>query len=464
MNEIFEKTKELCNFVHTLCKTGKKRVQNMKHTSGLMAVLAAVFCIVCLSACEKEIVSDNTAEQVKGNSQLVLTTRTGDPSPVTVAQSRVYIFSSTGSCVRMLSTTESSVTAEDMAAGTYTLYAVGGDDLSKFMLPDQADATAESVIQVAEGKTMGDLLMTTATVTLQEGEERNQNLAMIRKVFCLENITIRQVPADVTAVEVALEPIYTKVKLDGTMVDETAQQRFALTSGNDGTWSNTTEHMLFPSKGNPSIVVYFTRGNSTKSYAYTASAAIEANHHFTIEGTYTETQGVSLMGVITGAEWGEDRTITFDFNETNVVSEDNHGGGNNNPSGDAPTVGGTYLGCYVAAVNGTTVTLVSPTEEHGFNTSESKQEAASSLMNTIVSEWTVDGVTGTWRLPTPEEASVFLADPNYIELESGLQYVYYVNASGTIQSVQVDTSRNVIGPSNFLGQTVRLRPVIDITY
>ena len=443
----------------------------MKQTSGLLAVLAAVFCILCLSACEKEIVSEKSVETVEGNSQLMLTTRTGDPSPETVAQSRVYIFSATGSCVRMLSTTESSVTAENLAAGTYTLYAVGGDDLTKFTLPDQADATAESVIQVAEGKTMGDLLMTTATVTLQEGEERNQNLAMIRKVFCLENITIRQVPADVTAVEVALEPIYTKVKLDGTMVDETAQQRFALTSGNDGTWSNTTEHMLFPSKGNPSIVVYFTRGNSTKSYAYTASAAIEANHHFTIEGTYTEAQGVSLMGVITGAEWGEDRTITFDFNETNVVSEDNNGGGNNNPSGDAPTVGGTYDGYYVVSVNADqkTAVLLAKNDVNYTGNNNNTQEQWLVVLNTAMS--TLAKPSGAseesqWRIPTFAECSVFLVDESVTTYTGIHSPMFFGWNDDTLVRVFADKKDNGYDISNVasLYNGIILRPVIDITY
>lgn len=443
----------------------------MKQTSGLLAVLAAVFCILCFSACEKEIVSEKSVETVEGNSQLMLTTRTGDPSPETVAQSRVYIFSATGSCVRMLSTTESSVTAEDMAAGTYTLYAVGGDDLTKFTLPDQADATAESVIQVAEGKTMGDLLMTTVNVTLQEGEERNQNLAMTRKVFCLENITIRQVPADVTAVEVALEPIYTKVKLDGTMVDETAQQRFALTSGNDGTWSNTTEHMLFPSKGNPSIVVYFTRGNSTKSYAYTASAAIEANHHFTIEGTYTETQGVSLMGVITGAEWGEDRTITFDFNETNVVDGDNNGGGNNNPSGDAPTVGGTYDGYYVVSVNADqkTAVLLAKNDVNYTGNNNNTQEQWLVVLNTAMS--TLAKPSGAseesqWRIPTFAECSVFLVDESVTTYTGIHSPMFFGWNDDTLVRVFADKKDNGYDISNVasLYNGIILRPVIDITY
>lgn len=428
---------------------------------------AALCSILFFSSCEKEMLSDTSDEEVKGNSQLVITTRGGDPSSTDVAQSCIYIFNAAGSCVRMLSTTASSATAEDMAAGTYTLYAVGGDDLTKFTLPDQENATAESVIQVATGKTMGDLLMTSATVTLTEGEDRNQNLVMSRKVFSLDNITIRQVPVDVTNVEVALEPMYTKVKLDGTFVDETANQRFALTNGSYGTWSNTTAHMLFPSKGNPSIVVYFTRGDNTKSYAYTASEPIEANHHFTVEGTYTEAQGVSLVGVLSGTEWGEDRTITFDFDETNVSS----GGGNNNPSSTAPVAGSAYDGYYVVSVDDThrtAVLLAKNTVSYTANNNYSQAQwktALNNAMSTLVKP-SVAPTESAWRVPTLAECSIFIVDESVTTYTGNDSPMYFCLKNDDLVRVYAEKSNNTYTVSDVASiyTGLKLRPVIDITY
>ena len=429
---------------------------------------AACFIMLLLCSCQKEMLSDIPDEEVKGNSQLMITTRSGDPSSTTVAQSRVYIFSAAGSCVCMLSTTESSATAEDMAAGTYTIYAVGGDDLTKYTLPEQENATAESVIQVATGKTMGDLLMTSATVTLTEGEDRNQNLAMNRKVFSLDNITIRQVPVDVTGVEVALEPMYTKVKLDGTFVDETSNQRFALTNSSYGTWTNSTTHMLFPSKGNPSIVVYFTRGDNTKSYAYTASEPIEANHHFTVDGTYTEAQGVSLVGVISGVEWGEDRTITFDFDETNVSSGDN----NNTPSPSAdPVAGSAYDGYYVVSVDDThrtAVLLAKNTVSYTANNNYTQAQwktALNDAMSTLAKP-SVAPTESAWRVPTLAECSIFLVDESVTTYTGNDSPMYFCLKNDDLVRVFAEKSNETYTVSDVASiyNGLKLRPVIDITY
>lgn len=432
---------------------------------------AACFMVLLLCSCQKEMLSDIPDEEVKGNSQLMITTRNGDPSSTTVAQSRIYIFSATGSCVRMLSTTESSATAEDMAAGTYTIYAVGGDDLTNYTLPEQENATAESVIQVATGKTMGDLLMTSATVTLTEGEDRNQNLAMNRKVFSLDNITIRQVPEDVTGVEVALEPIYTKVKLNGTFVDETSNQRFVLTNAGNGTWSNSTAHMMFPSKGNPSVVVYFIRGENTKSYAYIASEPIEANHHFTVDGTYTEAQGVSLVGVISGVEWGEDRTITFDFDETNATSGDNNNNNNNSPSATEPVAGSTYDGYYVVSVDDThrtAVLLAQNTVSYTANNNYTQAQWKTALNNAMstLDKPSVAPSESAWRVPTLAECSIFLVDESVTTYTGNDSPMYFCLKNDDLVRVFAEKSNETYTVTDVASiyNGLMLRPVIDITY
>ena len=278
----------------------------------LLSVLALIG-ITFFTSCGKEIQSETPYEGDKGNSQIRFITRNGSNTLQTaVAQNRIYIFDNEGTCVRMLSSsTESTLTAEKMPAGTYTIYAVGGDDLTKFTLPSQSEATATSVIQLASGKAMGDLLMTSTQVTLNNNQDSNQELTLLRKVFSLNSITIRQVPDDVTSVEVSVEPLYNKIQLNGTFVDETERKTFALTEGANGTWSNTTEQLLFPSKGQPTITIHFTRSGNTTSYSYTASAAIEANHHFAVEGSYTEVQGVTLSASIISVSQSSVKSLHF---------------------------------------------------------------------------------------------------------------------------------------------------------
>lgn len=197
-----------------------------------------IFCgVVALSSCEKVVFDEVDNEEVTPTSQLIISTRADDPMTTAIQQGRIYIFDSEGSCVRMLSTDATTQTAETaLQAGSFSVYAVGGSDLSRFGLPEQANATTTSVLQLQSGQTMGDLLLTNADVTLKDGENRTLNLTLNRKVFCVTDVTIKQVPADVTKVEVSLEPLYKQVLLNGTFPDETESATITLTAGEDGTW------------------------------------------------------------------------------------------------------------------------------------------------------------------------------------------------------------------------------------
>lgn len=440
-----------------------------------------IFCgVVALSSCEKVVFDEVDNEEVTPTSQLIISTRADDPTTTAIQQGRIYIFDSEGSCVRMLSTDATTQTAETaLQAGSFSVYAVGGSDLSRFGLPEQANATTTSVLQLQSGQTMGDLLLTNADVTLKDGENRTLNLTLNRKVFCVTDVTIKQVPADVTKVEVSLEPLYKQVLLNGTFPDETESATITLTAGEDGTWQAQPQRYCFPSKGKPTITVYFTRSSGVKSYSYTASEAIEPNHHMSIEGTYTESQGVKLTGILAGTAWGEDKTITFNFDEQSASAGGNSGensggnsgddsgntGGGNTVSGDVPTAGSTYKGCYVVAVNGKTATLLSTTERDLYKTSSDRPEESLALLQNDLASWpAIEGITGTWRIPTEAEARIFITDPNSFYIKESAVGYYYIMVGDALKSLEFGNNRTVKGVLDKLDAGKRLRPVMDVTF
>ena len=326
---------------------------------------AACCCIIALVGCSKEIISDEE-NQLARTSQLSITTR-ADGDLANIKDGRIYVFNQAGTCIEVLTTAEATQSATTLLApGTYQVYAVGSEDLNRFSLPDKDNAKADSKISLNEGNAMEDFLTTQAQVTLEDGVTQQLNLHMERKVTSLTSITIKKVPTDVTAVSVTIEPLYSSILLDGTFPNETEPAKMVLTKKEDGTWQTTPNMLHFPSKGKPTITITFTREDGLKSYSYTANEELAANHHFTIEGTYTQSQGVTLTGIIYNSEWGEDKTITFDFDDENISD---NGGGDDSGNTDVtmPTPGSTYKGCYVVAVNGNTATLLSPTEKTGYN-------------------------------------------------------------------------------------------------
>lgn len=438
-----------------------------------------IFCtaimLLGLSSCSKDIVD----EQRAANSLLNIVTRAGDTNDddgaTTVKTGRIYIFNDQLQCVSVLNIDEQTQDATTkLPAGTYSVYAVGGFDVDRMSLPTQSDAKPTSELQLLSDKVMDDLLMQhTEAMTLSDGDDRTLTLTLERQVLRIDQVAIKQVPDDVTKVEVILEPFYKKVCLDGTFPTETEAIPLELADQGEGKWLTEPELYHFPSKGKPVITVRFTRPSGTKSYSYTAAEELPANHKVKIEGTYTQKEGVSLTGVLTGTEWGEDKVITFDFDDTNSTTPTPDNGentgdntGEDNPSTDAPEVGSFYQGCYVLSVSGKNVTLVSPTEQANVATVSMSDEQALSAINDVLATWSAgDGVNGTWRLPTEDEARAFLVDSNCVSISQRTEYFCLVgdDLMAVIVSYLQGDKKQVIKGTEDWSHLSRLRPVIDIT-
>lgn len=423
--------------------------------------------IMLLTACEKvvlpedEDISPNSFEEMEGAAELIISTRSGDVDRNVVAQGRIYIFNQAGNCVQMLTTNEeiSNATAH-LAAGSYSLYAVGGDDLSRFVLPTQNNASPTSVITRQEGKVMDDLLMKKADVVVEDGESTNLGMVLEHKVLSISEIEIQKVPTNVTKVEVAITPLYSSIRLDGTYPDTpTESYKFALTKQSDGkTWKSLPNQMLFPSKGTPTIKISFTTPEGTQGYSYTASEELPANHHFTIKGTYMAAQGVNITGILTAADWDEDRVIEFSFDD-----------GDNTMY--TPVVDKYCNGYYVLSVDEdlrTAVLLAKSNVVYEVPAANSSAAVWQSALTTAMEGLSKPaGVSNNWRLPTYAEVSAVLQNAQLAKVSatgytSSLYYqdgddIKYAYAQYTNEGYQMRTGTGFYG-------SVGLWPVIDISY
>ena len=433
-------------------------------------ILAAVGSVMGLSGCSEQVNNDVILEEITGGipeNQGVLRVQTrSETSP---QEGMVYVFDSKGTCVKVLSTDEGGqLAATQLPVGTYSAYAIGGDDLSAYTLPDLEGAAASSVISVAEGKVMGDLLMKTATVTLTAGNASNLALELERQVLQLKEVTIKQVPADVTKVEVSIAPLYQGIMLDGTFTEEHSTLQLELTKKSDNdTWTNgTNQPYCFPSDGEPTITVSFTRTSGVKRYSYQASEALEANHQVVLEGTYSEEQDALLSGTLTARAWEAEKNMPFEFNEENLVDGDSS---ENPEEHEVPVVGSTYQGYYVVSVNvaSNRAVILSKTQCNGIGNAAAMESKASQIEKPVR-----DGIScGEWRLPTIEECRVFLEDHN---VEGKLYNTYYYCIDGDIlKMMSASKANDVITikgplPSNNSSAPYEngtyFRAVIDITY
>lgn len=391
-------------------------------------ILAAVGSVMGLSGCSEQVNNDVILKEITWGipeNQGVLRVQTrSETSP---QEGMVYVFDSKGTCVKVLSTDEGGqLAATQLPVGAYSVYAIGGDDLSAYTLPDLEGAAASSVISVAEGKVMGDLFMKTATVTLTAGNASNLALELERQVLQLKEVTIKQVPTDVTKVEVSIAPLYQGIMLDGTFTEEHSTLQLELTKKTDNdTWTNgTNQPYCFPSDGEPTITVSFTRTSGVKRYSYQASEALEANHQVVLEGTYSEEQDALLSGTLTARAWEAEKNMPFEFNEENLVDGDSS---ENPEEHEVPVVGSTYQGYYVVSVDvaSNRAVILSKTQYNGIGNAAAMESKASQIEKPVG-----EGIScGEWRLPTIEECRVFLEDHN---VEGKLYNTYYYCIDGDI--------------------------------
>ncbi len=432
-------------------------------------ILLLACATIVLSACEKavlpedDLLSEETESTIHSAKLNIVASAADEADEGTLNEGKVYLFNQEDKCVQLLTMNEEDHRIEaQIPAGQYTLYAIGGDDLTRFDLPSRDEATPTSVITRLSGKMMTDLMMATAYLDVAEGETLNQNISLTHVVFCLDEIELREMPAEVTSVEVTLAPLYSAVQLDGSYEETpTESYKVALEKQADGTtWKTENQQMLFPSKGKPTIKVSMITTTGSMSYSFTSAEELEPNHHFDIVGTYKATQGVSLSGVMTDGGWGEDRTISFDIDEKEVD--------------EVKFVAGQFFqDYYVVSVDEAQRRAVLLAKEKLTYTAPAEGAASSAWLASFVEPMAAlakpAGAMGNWRLPTLDEVDIFIRDTQVVSLgakgytanfycldEDGVLYWAYLNP-------QNDENDLISGTEGFK-QGIRLHPVIEVAF
>lgn len=420
--------------------------------------IAAALCgMIALASCAEEVVNEEMPEP---DSELCIATR-GEASEIATPVN-IYVFNSDNRCVRMETFTESTWRfSEKLPAGNYSVYAIGGADPTRLVLPTADNATKTTSLTLQSGASLGDLMTANGTVTLVANGQNSLTLSMQRKVMQIEQITIKDVPADITNVSVSITHTYESILLNGEYTGETGSFTCNLTKQDNGDWVyNTSNTFLLPSVGNPTIAV--TMGSTT--YSYNSTEPLEANHKLSIEGTFCDNM-FNLSGTVTGVSWGDNKSINFQFNsdgtsQGNTNTEPNSGNeGGGGTSANIPEVGTLYQDTYfVLAVNGNDVTLWSPTETQ-INVGIGNN--AVSIVNSKLETYNTQNNSMIWRLPTKSEAEKIISLRTQINnLTTPFNTEgYWYNNNGTTDTFKNDNGK--LGAAAYDG--VYLRPVTTIT-
>ena len=428
----------------------------------LIGLLAAGLLTACENGLDDggEGLSPSPTGQVT-NSVLQVRTRGTSPSEeATIAYPvQVYVMQGDMCCAAQTIGDEGQTLNIDLMEGTYSVYAIAGASATDYTLPTQSEGTSTSAITLKDGKAHGDLMAAQATATLVDGGTNTVTLGLQRKTMLLQDVTIKKVPTAATDVSVTIAPLWQSLTVGGTYSTAGGSQTIALTRQDDNrTWTLEGEaiHLLPPSNQPASVSVNITIGEKTRTYTYSCSDQLEAAYRINIEGTYTEAVGASLTGTITSTTWLGERTISFEFDESN-----NSSASGDDDSGELPSAGDTYKGCYVLASTvaedgeSAELTLLSPTELTGIDFATDMQAHIDAALATVT-----DGDISGWEVPTTDEARLMY---NAREAIGNLTAESYLCRLGsTYRAFKPSDDEFKSNASNIKGSTV-LRPVATIT-
>ena len=426
----------------------------------LSALLILLSTALMTVSCSKDVYSEDEEEQgstnvdapksAEANCTLQVRTRAESAGDSKISYPvHVYVFGSNGVCVEE-SVIESSETqlVVKLAAGTYDVYAVAGAESNDYDIPSKENVSPTSVVRLKDGKKHSDLMYAHSAVTLTAKENNTLTLPLKRRVMLLQEVVIKEVPSDVTAVAVSIAPIYEGLRIDGNYSDAGGSHNVILVKEGDGSvWRNTSEAYLLEAVPGATIKVQLTDADGTKSYSYSLADEMQANYKIRIEGTYADQSGVSLTGIISGDVWAGERVITFDMDD----SKDGDNPSDTPIVGDVPEVGTMYNGCYVLSSetlsgNSAKVVLMSAKHIYGLTFTEGDDNSVECAVTTAIKELAVDGISG-WRLPSYDE--IVAVSDNYKKINTvlmaaggntitpGLSY-FYRKSDGGISSYCAD--------------------------
>ena len=427
--------------------------------------VTAISGMMALCSCSKEVINDN--EMVFDSQLTVLTRTTGEEGEEIIATPvRLYVFDSKSKCVAAKTEDGSSATfSVPLAKGTYDVYAIGGAEEERFVLPSsEEEAEKTFVISLKEDQEFGDLMAGHSNIALTS---KNKTLTMNleRKVCQIVDITISNVPTGTEDVSVSISPFYESILLNGEYQGENGSRTIELNKLEDGTtWTvEPNDIFLLPSVGKPTISIKI----DDTTYSYTCEKEMTANYKISINGTYTgtgEIPSITLSGTITGTAWAGDDTIKFNFNEdgSETVS-DNSNTGEGVIDADVPTQGSLYEGCYVLAVDGKQVTILSSKEEQNIITSgDNNQNVIKQKVDDALEEWSVPNITTTWKLPDSNIAVIIHQEKSNINSPELGSKGYFLTANSKIMAFSVNGKE--INYSITPSDIVYLRPVATLTF
>ena len=295
--------------------------------------------------------------------------------------------------------------ALSLTDGEFQIVAVSGisDD---YQLPEKPTLDDAIVLSNTKGADT-PLMVGRADIAVSRSEGTSAEIALTYVVAQL-NVMLKNVPDDVSTVELSISPLHSSLTMGGEYGGESQKIKVSCTLEEDGTWRAQPTY-IFPGSGKETTFsVYFKKEDGTElTYGYTYKGIPEANHPFNITGSFAE--GIIVGGSFEINGWEEAINVEFTFG-ANVVPDDDEEEKEEEEKEDVqidmtnvPEIGTIWNDMIVADIG--------EADETGVDLllmSLDEWEATTSEVTDILDGYSVNGIS-KWRLPTHDEAAVLRA-------------------------------------------------------
>ena len=292
--------------------------------------------------------------------------------------------------------------ALSLADGDFQIVAVSGvsDD---YQLPEKPTLDDAIVLSNSEGADT-PLMVGRADIAVSRSEGTSAEIALTYVVAQL-NVMLKNVPTDVSTVELSISPLHSSLTMGGEYGGDTQKVKVSCTLDEDGVWSAQPTY-IFPGSGKETTFsVYFKKEDGTEqTYGYTYKGTPEANHPFNITGSFAE--GIIVGGSFDISDWEEAINVEFTFGANVVPDEEEEEDDEEDIQIDmtnVPEVGTIWNDMIVADIG--------EADETGVDLllmSLDEWDATTSEVTDIVDGYSINGIS-EWRLPTHDEAAVLRA-------------------------------------------------------
>ena len=334
-------------------------------------------------------------EEVDGTVQdeavsLKIKTRSSDAAPVPFPLS-FYAFDGQGKCCASQKIVSGDERMElVLPVGSFRIVAVAGCS-DAYILPEEP--TIDEVIAL-DGVADVPLMMGEESVEI-DGEGDVTMEITLSYVVAGVNVSLKNIPSDVSAVSFSLSPLYSSISFAGEYGGASMKAGGSCFLSEGDIWKSDTLY-VFPGSATETLftIVLENKDGARNKYEYTYSGRPEAGRFFNLNGSYCD--GITVTGSVTGGTWNGSDEVSFDFG---MFGQPDNGNSGANPV-QLPEIGTIWNGAIVADViensTGAEVLLLSLEE----------WDATTAQVEDITEGYSVNGITG-WRLPSHEEAQMF---------------------------------------------------------